>query len=53
MVARSIESQLYSLYLTTIELFVLYAVCGWCAASAVLILLIFLLALPRRAKTAH
>lgn len=41
---------LFSAYLTYVELFILYAVCWWCAASAVLILLIFLLALPRSAN---
>jgi uncharacterized membrane protein len=40
---------LYSVYLTYIELFVLQAICWWCASSFVLITLIFLLALPRRA----
>ena len=39
---------LYSLYLTYIELFVLYAICWWCASSFVLITLIFFLSIPRR-----
>ncbi len=50
MFGLSLVGVLYSLYLTYVELFVLYAVCWWCAASAALILLIFLVALPRRAK---
>jgi uncharacterized membrane protein len=49
----SLAGLLYSLYLTYVELFVLYAVCGWCAASAIVILLIFILALPRSAPAAH
>lgn len=32
-------------YLTGLELFVIHAICRWCAASAVIVLLIFLLAL--------
>jgi uncharacterized membrane protein len=38
---------LFQLYLTYIELFVLYAICYWCVASQILILLIFILSLPR------
>ncbi len=34
---------LYSAYLTYIEVFVLHAVCPWCVASAVLVLLSFVL----------
>ena len=37
---------LFSAYLTAIELFVLHAVCMWCVVSAVLTLLIFILARP-------
>ena len=33
---------LFSLYLTSIELFVLHAICRWCVGSAVIITLIFL-----------
>lgn len=47
----SLAGVLYSLYLTYIELFVLHAVCGWCATSAAAILLIFILVLPRRATS--
>ena len=43
----SLTGGLYSLYLTYIELFVLYAVCWWCAISAILILLILITAAPR------
>ena len=32
-------------YLTGLELFVIHAICRWCAASAVIVLLIFILAL--------
>jgi uncharacterized membrane protein len=45
----SLTGALYALYLTAIELFVLHAVCMWCAISAAAILLIFILALPRPA----
>ena len=38
---------LFSGYLTYIELFVLYAVCWWCATSAIVIVLIFVTAWPR------
>jgi uncharacterized membrane protein len=37
---------LFSTYLTAIELFVLHAVCMWCVVSAVLTVLIFILARP-------
>ena len=36
----------FSTYLTAIEAFVLHAYCWWCVGSAVLTVLIFLLALP-------
>jgi uncharacterized membrane protein len=32
---------LFSLYLTSLELFVLHAICRWCVGSAVIITLIF------------
>ncbi|HEV8613077.1 MAG TPA: vitamin K epoxide reductase family protein [Gemmatimonadales bacterium] len=35
---------LFTLYLTSLELFVIHAICRYCVASAVIILLIFLLA---------
>ena len=35
---------LFSLYLTALELFVIHAICRYCVVSAVLIVLIFLLA---------
>lgn len=39
---------LFSAYLTGLELFVIHAICRWCVGSAVIILLIFLLALYDR-----
>lgn len=36
---------LFTLYLTALELFVIHAICRWCVASAVIIVLIFGLAL--------
>lgn len=47
----ALAGTLYSAYLTYIELFVLYAVCWWCATSAVLITAIFILSLPRSSRT--
>jgi uncharacterized membrane protein len=38
---------LFSLYLTYIELFILYAVCTWCLSSAVLMTLVFIVATAR------
>ena len=39
---------LFSAYLTGVELFILHAVCMWCVISAVLTVLIFVLAQPWR-----
>lgn len=39
---------LFTIYLTALELFVIRAVCLWCVASAVVTLLIFVLAEPWR-----
>lgn len=39
---------LFQGYLSYIELFVLHAICYWCVSSQIIILLIFILALPRR-----
>jgi len=39
---------LFSAYLTGIELFVLHAVCMWCVISAVLAVILFVLARPWR-----
>jgi uncharacterized membrane protein len=36
---------LYSAYLTYIELFVIYAICRWCVASAMIMAVIFLLSI--------
>jgi uncharacterized membrane protein len=36
---------LFTLYLTGLELFVIHAICRWCVASAVVIVLIFVLAM--------
>lgn len=44
----AVAGTLFSAYLTYIELFVLRAICRWCVASAVLTVLILLLAIPRR-----
>jgi len=44
--ASSLMGTLYSFYLTYLELFVIYAICTWCVASAVTMTLIFLLSLP-------
>jgi uncharacterized membrane protein len=42
----------FSGYLTYLELFVIHAICWWCATSAVVTLLIFILAVPVRARKA-
>jgi uncharacterized membrane protein len=39
---------LFSVYLTGVELFILHAVCMWCVISAVLTVLLFVLAQPWR-----
>lgn len=39
---------LFSAYLTGVELFILHAVCMWCVVSAVLTVLLFVLAQPWR-----
>jgi len=41
---------LFSLYLTYIELFVIYTVCTWCVSSAVLMTLVFIIAAVRLAQ---
>jgi len=41
----SLMGVLYSAYLTYIELFVIYAICRWCVASAVIMVTIFLLSI--------
>lgn len=43
----------FSGYLTYLELFVINAICRWCVASAVVTLLIFILAVPPRARRAE
>ena len=40
---------MFQLYLSYIEVFVLRAICYWCVSSQIIILVIFILALPRRA----
>jgi uncharacterized membrane protein len=42
----SLIGVLYSAYLTYLELYVIYAICRWCASSAVIITAIFFLSLP-------
>jgi len=44
----------FTIYLTALEIFVIHAICRWCVASAVLSILIALLALPelRRMRAA-
>ncbi|MEO8031915.1 MAG: vitamin K epoxide reductase family protein [Gemmatimonadota bacterium] len=44
---------LFSAYLTSIELFVLHAICRWCVGSAVIITLIFAAAELDRRRTAR
>ena len=42
----SLIGVLYSAYLTYLEIYVIYAICRWCATSAVIITAIFFLSLP-------
>jgi uncharacterized membrane protein len=41
----SLAGVLYSAYLTYIELFVIYAICRWCVASAIIMVAIFVLSI--------
>ena len=41
----SLIGVLYSAYLTYLELFVIYAICRWCVASALIMVAIFLLSI--------
>jgi uncharacterized membrane protein len=41
----SLVGVLYSAYLTYIELFVIYAICRWCVASAVIMAVFFILSI--------
>lgn len=41
----SLVGVLYSAYLTYIELFVIYAICRWCVASAVIMVVFFILSI--------
>jgi uncharacterized membrane protein len=41
----SLAGVLYSVYLTYVELFVIYAICRWCVASAVIMVAIFVLSI--------
>lgn len=43
----SLVGLLYSGYLTYLELFVINAICSWCVVSAVLMLIIFIIAVVR------
>ena len=43
LVVASVFGTLFSVYLTSLELFIIHAVCAWCLASAVLTTLIMLL----------
>lgn len=41
----SLAGVLYSAYLTYLELYVIYAICRWCVASAIIMVAIFLLSI--------
>jgi uncharacterized membrane protein len=43
----------YSLYLTALELFVIYAICSWCVTSAVIMTLLFVISIIRALRTAQ
>jgi uncharacterized membrane protein len=42
----SLVGVLYSAYLTYLELFVIEAICRWCVASAVIMVIFFILSIP-------
>jgi uncharacterized membrane protein len=42
----SLIGVLYSAYLTYLEIYVIYAICRWCATSAIIVTAIFFLSLP-------
>ena len=44
---------MFQLYLSYIEVFVLRAICYWCVSSQIIILVIFILSLPRRPLAAN
>jgi uncharacterized membrane protein len=41
----SFAGVLYSAYLTYVELFIIYAICRWCVASAIIMVVLFLLSI--------
>jgi uncharacterized membrane protein len=43
--AVSLAGVLYSAYLTYVELYIIYAICRWCVASAIIMTAIFVLSL--------
>jgi len=47
----SLTGVLYSAYLTYLELFVIYAICRWCVASAIIMVAIFGLSILNLVKT--
>ena len=49
LIGMSVFGTLFSIYLTYIELFVIFAVCMWCISSAVIITLLMLACLPKAA----
>lgn len=53
----SLTGLIYSVYLTYLELFVIYAVCSWCVVSAAVVSIIFALSLVAlrdgRSRQAH
>ena len=44
MVLMTASGLIFSAYLTYLELFVIYAICQWCVVSAILVLVMFVLA---------
>lgn len=47
----SLSGVLYSAYLTYLELFVIFAICRWCVASAIILVAIFVLSIFNLGKT--
>ena len=46
----SLGGVIFSIYLTYLELYVIHAVCPFCVASAIIIILLFILAILRLVK---
>ncbi len=53
LVTHTATGLLFSAYLTWLELFVIHAICQWCVVSAILVLLIFIIAVLDLREVGH